>query len=382
MGFRFRKSINLGGGFKVNLSKSGVGYSWGTKGVRYTKTAKGKTRTTLSIPGTGISHVSESGGKKRTTNQKNTKTTSNFSAPNPNNTNYGGNGMAWIKLIICFFFGILGVHKFMEKKTGMGILYLFTMGLFGFGWIYDCIKYLIAAIKSTHTAAVEPIQKGGKYARTSTTYPPVEISAKNGVSVKKILLWVLTVFLAFIALAYLPHISGIIALATAVIVAPMEKWQAKISRFIKGKSKTIAVTVLAFLALLTSPTAEAPEVEPTTPTTAIVESTAATEFTTVATTEATTEPTTEATTEPTTEPTTEATTEPTTEPATEATTEPTTEPTKDNGRDYVLNTSTKKFHYPSCGSAKKIKTANRSDYHGTREDLIARGYNPCGNCHP
>ena len=51
MGFRFRKSINLGSGFKVNLSKSGVGYSWGTKGVRYTKTASGKKRTTLSIPG-------------------------------------------------------------------------------------------------------------------------------------------------------------------------------------------------------------------------------------------------------------------------------------------------------------------------------------------
>ena len=63
MGFRFRKSINLGGGFKVNLSKSGIGYSWGTKGVRFSKTANGRNRTTLSIPGTGISHVSESTNK-------------------------------------------------------------------------------------------------------------------------------------------------------------------------------------------------------------------------------------------------------------------------------------------------------------------------------
>ena len=310
MGFRFRKSINLGGGFKVNLSKSGVGYSWGTKGARYTKTAKGKTRTTLSIPGTGISHVSESGGKKRTTKQKNTRTTSNFSATNPNNTDNGGNGMAWVKLILCFFFGFFGVHKFMEKKIGMGILYLFTMGLFGFGWIYDCIKYLIAAIKSTNTDAEEPIQTGGKYAIT-TTYPPVEIPAKSGFSVKRILLWVLTVFLAIIALAYLPHISGIVALAAAVIVAPIEKWQNMISRFINGKSKTIAVTVLAFLALFTTPTTEAPEVDPTIPTVAVVESTESTTVpTTVATTEATTEPITEPTTEPITEPTTQPTTEP------------------------------------------------------------------------
>ena len=65
MGFRVRKSINLGGGFRVNISKSGIGYSWGTKGFRVTKTAKGTTRTTTSIPGTGISYVNESGCRKR-----------------------------------------------------------------------------------------------------------------------------------------------------------------------------------------------------------------------------------------------------------------------------------------------------------------------------
>lgn len=60
MGLRFRKSINLGGGFRINLSKSGVGYSWGTKGYRITKKASGGTRTTASIPGTGLSYVSDS----------------------------------------------------------------------------------------------------------------------------------------------------------------------------------------------------------------------------------------------------------------------------------------------------------------------------------
>ena len=60
MGFRFRKSLNLGCGFRINLSKSGIGYSWGSKGFRVTKTATGRTRTTASIPGTGISYVEES----------------------------------------------------------------------------------------------------------------------------------------------------------------------------------------------------------------------------------------------------------------------------------------------------------------------------------
>jgi DNA-entry nuclease len=49
---------------------------------------------------------------------------------------------------------------------------------------------------------------------------------------------------------------------------------------------------------------------------------------------------------------------------------------------YVLNTNTMKFHKPSCSSVKKIAAYNRSDYTGSRDELIAKGYSPCGNCHP
>lgn len=65
MGIRFRKSINLGGGARINLSKSGIGYSVGTKGARVTKTARGTTRKTVSIPNTGISYSTETGKKKK-----------------------------------------------------------------------------------------------------------------------------------------------------------------------------------------------------------------------------------------------------------------------------------------------------------------------------
>ena len=66
MGFRFRKSIDILGLFRINFSKSGVGFSWGVPGYRVTKMANGRTRKTVSIPGTGISHVSESGKSKKT----------------------------------------------------------------------------------------------------------------------------------------------------------------------------------------------------------------------------------------------------------------------------------------------------------------------------
>ena len=49
---------------------------------------------------------------------------------------------------------------------------------------------------------------------------------------------------------------------------------------------------------------------------------------------------------------------------------------------YVLNTNTKKFHFSDCSSVNKIKSKNRKDYTGTRDDLIANGYSPCGNCNP
>ena len=92
-----------------------------------------------------------------------------------------------------------------------------------------------------------------------------------------------------------------------------------------------------------------------------------------------TEETTESTAEPT-EITTEATTEPTTEPPTEPPTEATeTEPI---GNTYILNTNTKKFHYPSCSSAKKTKDSNKKTFVGTRDEVIARGYKSCGICHP
>lgn len=52
------------------------------------------------------------------------------------------------------------------------------------------------------------------------------------------------------------------------------------------------------------------------------------------------------------------------------------------GTDYVLNTNTKKFHYPSCNSVKKMGEKNKSFFTGTRDELLNMGYDPCGNCKP
>lgn len=43
----------------------------------------------------------------------------------------------WVAYLLWFLLGPVGVHKFYLGKIGMGILYLFTGGIFLIGWIID-----------------------------------------------------------------------------------------------------------------------------------------------------------------------------------------------------------------------------------------------------
>ncbi len=49
---------------------------------------------------------------------------------------------------------------------------------------------------------------------------------------------------------------------------------------------------------------------------------------------------------------------------------------------YILNTSSKKFHKPACGSAASMKESNKAFSSKTRDQLISEGYSPCGVCKP
>lgn len=63
MGFRFRKSIKLLPGLRVNLSKSGASLTVGKAGACVNVSARG-TRATVGLPGTGLSYSTRVGKKK------------------------------------------------------------------------------------------------------------------------------------------------------------------------------------------------------------------------------------------------------------------------------------------------------------------------------
>lgn len=55
---------------------------------------------------------------------------------------------------------------------------------------------------------------------------------------------------------------------------------------------------------------------------------------------------------------------------------------QDEETEFVLNTSSRRFHLPTCSSVEQISPDNRQDFTGTRDELLTRGYSPCGSCNP
>lgn len=132
MGFKYRKSINLGGGFRINVSKSGVGYSWGTKGFRITKTAKGTTRKTYSIPGTGVSYVSE----------KRNKTYSNDiqRPPIQGNPNINNNSDEFTGIAAAFLAVVTSIIVLIANALQLKYIFIICLSLSGIFWLFAIIR--------------------------------------------------------------------------------------------------------------------------------------------------------------------------------------------------------------------------------------------------
>lgn len=79
---------------------------------------------------------------------------------------------AQTNLIIVVLFGWLGIHKFIEKNTKMGWIYLLTLGLFGIGWIVDIAKSLFAVVNENKSTTYSK-QVEAKESTSQTAYTPL-----------------------------------------------------------------------------------------------------------------------------------------------------------------------------------------------------------------
>ena len=115
MGLNFRKSINLGKGFKLNIGKKSVGISGGVKGARVSINSSGRKTATFSIPGTGLSYTVNLGKKKSSKKKGSASTTDEDDTP----TNININGFTAILLLVIVILLLIIIGAAFAYFTGI-----------------------------------------------------------------------------------------------------------------------------------------------------------------------------------------------------------------------------------------------------------------------
>lgn len=108
MGLRFRKSIKIAPGVKINLNKKSTSVTFGGKGLHHTVSSTGRKTTTVGIPGTGISYskTSNSSQKRTTSTHTTNNNTSASQGPSPTNGKKWHEKTGWIIFFLLFFFPV------------------------------------------------------------------------------------------------------------------------------------------------------------------------------------------------------------------------------------------------------------------------------------
>lgn len=132
MGLRFRRSIKIAPGVRVNLNKKSASVTFGPKGLKHTVSTTGKSHTTVGVPGTGLSYTT-SGGRPASVPAAQRPTSPKSKA---------------VVLPLCIFLGVLG-----------WIVDIFTVALGGF---YDVNGYVVRFHPTeAELAAAEAAQSDG-----------------------------------------------------------------------------------------------------------------------------------------------------------------------------------------------------------------------------
>lgn len=83
MGLRFRKSVKIAPGVRLNISKKSVGISAGVKGYRKSINSSGRVTTSIGVPGTGVSYAKTENLKSKKKKAVSSRVSSTAAAPAP-----------------------------------------------------------------------------------------------------------------------------------------------------------------------------------------------------------------------------------------------------------------------------------------------------------
>lgn len=134
MGLRFRKTFKVAPGVKFTLGKKSTGLSIGGKYGGMTFNSRSGARVRASAPGTGLSYSTKVGGSKGGSRSTGSSSSGSVQTVEVNALAY---------LLLTLLLGWAGVHRFYRKQIGLGLIYLFTGGIGGIGWLIDSIIAIV-----------------------------------------------------------------------------------------------------------------------------------------------------------------------------------------------------------------------------------------------
>lgn len=167
MGFRFRRSVKIAPGVKLNFGKKSTSVSFGGKGARYTVSSTGRKTATVGIPGTGISYsATESSNSAAAGKSTSGGSGSGGAGRGGGNGSLGGCLMGCIKILFTILFlpFVLSYRFWKSSKVRLGkagkagvlaIVWIILLVFAGSG-SEEATPYAASSVSSTvSSAAVE-----------------------------------------------------------------------------------------------------------------------------------------------------------------------------------------------------------------------------------